>query len=64
MTVFLQALGGSFQTLPTPVQAFHNAGNRCYQGFADSAGDFHFNVTATAFMAGRLIRYQGSLKPQ
>ncbi len=31
---------------------------------ADSAGNFHFSVTATAFMAGRLIHYQGSLKPQ
>ncbi len=31
---------------------------------ADHAGDFHFSVTATAFMAGRLIHYQGSLKPQ
>lgn len=31
---------------------------------AGQAGDFHFSVTATAFMAGRLIHYQGSLKPQ
>lgn len=30
----------------------------------DPTGDFHFNVTATAFLAGRLILYQGSLKPQ
>lgn len=30
----------------------------------DSAGDFHFSVTATAFLAGRLIHYQGALKPQ
>jgi len=30
----------------------------------DSAGNFHFNVTATAFLARRLIHYQGSLKPQ
>jgi len=30
----------------------------------DSAGDFHFNVTATALLAGRLIHYQGALKPQ
>ena len=30
---------------------------------ADSAGNFHFDVTATAFLAGRLIRYQGSLQP-
>ncbi len=30
----------------------------------DSAGNFHFNVTATAFLAGRLIHYQGSLTPQ
>ena len=29
-----------------------------------SAGDFHFNVTATALLAGRLIHYQGALKPQ
>ena len=31
---------------------------------ADNAGGFHFNVTATAFLAGRLIHYQGALKPQ
>ncbi|HIP23795.1 MAG TPA: DUF4166 domain-containing protein [Rhodobacteraceae bacterium] len=31
---------------------------------ADSAGNFHFSVTATAFLAGRIIHYQGSLAPQ
>ncbi len=31
---------------------------------ADPADDFHFSVTATAFLAGRLIHYQGALKPQ
>lgn len=30
----------------------------------NQAGDFHFSVTATAFLAGRLIHYQGSLTPQ
>lgn len=30
----------------------------------DSAGNFHFSVTATAFLAGRLIHYKGSLQPE
>ncbi len=174
MGMFAQALGESFGTLPAPVQAFHNAGNRSFTGLADitrsrspygwlilklagfppagsdvpvtvtveeyegvehwtrdfgghltrstirftgtdgiieerlglltlrmkltaspkglhyaileasilgikaprflrpksdtwetgKAGSFHFSVTATAFLAGRLIHYQGALEPQ
>ena len=30
----------------------------------NSEGDFHFSVTATAFLAGRLIHYQGALSPK
>ena len=33
-------------------------------GTADSLGRFLFNVSATAFMAGRLIHYQGALIPE